>query len=336
MRKAYKYRGGRGVFDKDGRSIFERDVTTLMNNQLYLPTKDNLNDPTEGLYGDDALRLFFNAFSEYSHNVEDQYNKFTDKFSNVGVYSLSKTFDNELLWAYYAGGHTGFAIEYDIDILEQTLNYNKYAKQLYKFDVEYLNDVPQIDISTFSGNKTIEMLKRFIGTKSLSWEHEKEVRLIFESTGYLDIDFRAVTAIYFGSRMPDDDIDFIMEKLKGRRLRYYKMVHIINSYRFEAKEIEDKYPDAPRYVAQSISYDIDNLLLCGALTEDEKEIYKNYFIDALEMVKSDPIVKEFYLATISYIEGEPILKIFGYTKIPTAPVKSFEFKIQDATVERVK
>ena len=65
-------------------------------------------------------------------------------------------------------------------------------------------------------------------------------------------------------------------------------------------------------------------------------IYKNYFIDALEMVKSDPIIKEFYLATISYIEGEPILKIFGYTKIPTAPVKSFEFKIQDATVERVK
>ena len=54
------------------------------------------------------------------------------------------------------------------------------------------------------------------------------------------------------------------------------------------------------------------------------------------MVKSDPIIKEFYLATISYIEGEPILKIFGYTKIPTAPVKSFEFKIQDATVERVK
>ena len=62
MTKAYKYRGGRGILDKDGKSIFERDVATLVNNQLYLPTKDGLNDPTEGVYGDDALRIFFNAF----------------------------------------------------------------------------------------------------------------------------------------------------------------------------------------------------------------------------------------------------------------------------------
>ena len=49
MTKAYKYRGGRGILDKDGKSIFERDVATLVNNQLYLPTKDGLNDPTEGV-----------------------------------------------------------------------------------------------------------------------------------------------------------------------------------------------------------------------------------------------------------------------------------------------
>lgn len=329
MNNAYKYRGGRGILDKDGKSFFERDVTTLANNQLYLPTKDSLNDPTEGLYGDYSLRAFFNAFSEYSHNVEMQYNKFTDKFSKVGVYSLSKSFDNELLWAYYASGHTGFVIEYDIDILEQSLNYNYYAQQLYKLDVEYIDDVPQIDISTFSGNKRVEMLKRFIGTKSSSWAHEKELRLIFENAGLLDIDYKAVTAIYFGCRMPDCDIDYIMEKLKGRRLRYYKMVNVKNLYRLEAKEIEDKYSEAPIFVANSVSYDIDNLLLCGALTEEEIKTYKNCFIEALEMVKEDPCIKEFYLATISYDQQVPILKIFAYTKSSLAPVKPFEFKIDN-------
>lgn len=261
--------------------------------------------------------------------MEEQYNKFTNKFSNVGVYSLSKTFDNELLWAYYASGHTGFAIEYDIDALEQFLNYNSYAKQLYMFDVEYLNDVSQIDISTIKKNECVEMLKRFIGTKSSSWAHEKEVRLIFENTGLLDIDYKAVTAIYFGCRMPDNDIDYIMEKLKGRRLKYYKMVNVNNSYRFEAKEIEDKYSDAPAYVANTVSYDIDNILLCGELTDSEIKAYKNYFIDAIEMVNNDPNIKDFYLATISYDRQEPILKIFGNTRIPLAPVKSFEFKIGD-------
>ena len=281
------------------------------------------------MYGDDALRIFFNAFSEYSHNVEEQYNKFTEKFGKVGVYSLSKTFDNELLWAYYASGHTGFAIEYDIDILEQSLNYNAYAQQLYKFDVEYWNDVPQIDISTIRGNEIVEMLKRFIGAKSSSWAHEKEVRLIFENTGLFEIDFKAVTAIYFGCRMPDSDIDYIMEKLKGRGLKYYMMVNVNNSYRFEAKEIEDKYSDAPKYVANCVSYDIDNLLLCGDLNEDEIATYKSYFINALETIKDDSNIKEFYLATISYDQHEPILRIFGNTKNPLAPVKPFEFRVED-------
>lgn len=329
MSKLYKYRGGRGILDKDGKSIFERDVTTLVNNQLYLPTKDGLNDPTEGVYGDDALKMFFNVFSKYSHNVEEQYNKFTEKFGKVGVYSLSKTFDNELLWAYYASGHTGFVIEYDIDILEQSLNYNVYAQQLYKFDVEYLNDVPQIDISTIRGDEIVEMLKRFIGTKSSSWAHEKEVRLIFENTGLFEIDYKAVTAIYFGCRMPDSDIDYIMKKLKGRGLKYFKMVNVNNSYRFEAKEVEDKYSNAPKFVANCVFYDIDNLLLCGGLNEEEISTYKNYFINALEMVKDDPNITEFYLATISYNQQGPILKIFGYTKNPLAPVKPFEFRVGD-------
>lgn len=329
MSRGYKYRGGRGILDKDGYSIFERDITTLVNNQLYLPTKDGLNDPTEGVYGDDALRMFFKVFSKYSHNVEEQYNKFTDKFRNVGVYSLSKSFDNELLWAYYASGHTGFAIEYDIDILEQSLNYNAYAQQLYKFDVEYLNDVPQIDISTIRGDEIVEMLKRFIGTKSSSWAHEKEVRLIFENTGLFEIDFKAVTAIYFGCRMPDSDIDYIMKKLKGRGLKYFKMVNDNNSYRFEAKEVEDKYSDTPKYVANCVSYNIDNLLLCGGLNEKEIATYKSYFINALETIKYDSNIKEFYLATISYDQQEPILKIFGYTKNTLAPVKPFEFRVGD-------
>lgn len=199
-----------------------------------------------------------------------------------------------------------------------------------------MDDVPQIDISTFRGNEENEILKRFIGTKSSSWVHEKEIRLIFENTGLLDIDFKAVTAIYFGCRMPDNDIDYIMEKLKGRRLKYYKMVNINNSYRFEAKEIDDKYYDASPYSVKGISYDIDNLLLSGTLTEDEKDAYKEYFIIALEMIKDDPVIDQFNFATTSYDHREPILKVFGNTKILSAPVKSFDFKIKDGKVERIK
>lgn len=55
------------------------------------------------------------------------------------------------------------------------------------------------------------------------------------------------------------------------------------------------------------------------------------------MVKDDPYIKEFYLATISYDQQVPILKIFAYTKSTSAPVKPFEFKIDNnMKVVRIK
>lgn len=328
MSKAYKYRSGNGFFDKDDKSIFERDVITIANNQIFLPAKRNLNDPTEGIYNDSALKAFFNIFNMYSKNIQEQYEKFIEKLEDVGVYSLSKTYNNELLWAYYASSHTGFAIEYDLDKLEQSLNYNQYIQQFFKLDVDYLEKIPQIDISIFKKDIN-EILKRCIGTKSTSWAHENEIRLIFENTGLFEIDHRAVTAIFFGCRMPENDIDYIMDKLKGRGLNYYKMVNVENSYRFEAKPIEDKYPDAPRYIANNVSYDIDDLLLCGGLEKEEIQTYKKYFEKILEIIKVDPQIEKFYLATIKHERQGPILKVFGYTKLKIPPIKEFQFKIDN-------
>jgi hypothetical protein len=55
------------------------------------------------------------------------------------------------------------------------------------------------------------------------------------------------------------------------------------------------------------------------------------------MVKDDPNITEFYLATINYNQHEPILRIFGNTKNPLAPVKPFEFRVEDnSKVLRIK
>ena len=64
MKKAYKYRGGIGLFDKEKQSIFERDINTLANNQIYLPTKVELNDPTEGFYNDDSITSLLKSGAE--------------------------------------------------------------------------------------------------------------------------------------------------------------------------------------------------------------------------------------------------------------------------------
>ncbi|MDR3057371.1 MAG: DUF2971 domain-containing protein [Prevotella sp.] len=222
MKKVYKYRGGVGIFDKDGQSIFERDVNTLVNNQIYIPTKKHLNDPTEGFYNDSSITNFLDALNEYSQEVKKQYISLLNKIDQKGIYSLSNNINNELLWAYYGSGHSGFAIEYDIDKLKESLNYNQYFQLIYDFDVEYKKSIPKADFSLLykKDKDIIPILKTFIGTKSLSWKHEEEYRLVVEREGLLEIDYRSVTGVYFGCRMQNSEINFIMEKLQSSSTTY--------------------------------------------------------------------------------------------------------------------
>lgn len=326
MKKAYKYRGGVGAFDKEGQSIFERDINTLANNQIYLPTKVELNDPTEGFYNDDSITSFLKFFNE-SEEVKKQYNRLLDKFSQIGIYSLSNNIDNELLWTYYGSGHSGFAIEYDIDLLKESINHNRYFQFIYDFDVDYVKNIPKVDESILRGKDMNQTLKIYLGSKSHSWKHEKEYRLIVDGKGLFDIDYRAITGIYFGFRMGDVEIDMIMNHMKGRGLKYYKMDLIEQSYKFIPKEIEDNYINAPKYIANNLAYNIEDFLITEDLLGKEAYAYKDKLIEAIEIVKYEPLINEIYIATIGMDSGEPIFKIFAYTKAGIPPTKGFFFKL---------
>lgn len=331
MKKGYKYRGGIGILDKDGNSVFERDINTLAGNQIFLPTKKELNDPTEGLYNDDAILSLLAA------EANIKYKELLKKFAQVGIYSLCNNVTNELLWAYYGGGHSGFAIEYDIERFKEALNHNQYFKLIHDFNVEYSESIPKADISILHRKDSTHILKTYLGTKSLSWKHEDEYRLIVEGIGLFDIDYRAITGIYFGLRMQENEMDYIMKKLKGRELSYYKMRPIENSYKVVPSKIEDKYANATKYVANCIGYDVDELLMHGALCEREIQLYRDKFVEALESIKYDPMIEAFYLATISMNSTEPLLTIFANTKIKTPPTREYNFKLnENGEIYRIK
>lgn len=337
MRKCYKYRGGIGVFDKNGISLFDRDVGTLAKNQIYLPTKSELNDPTEGFCNDYEIISLIEAFKQFSADVKKQYQGILEKFAQVGIYSLSNNVTNELLWAYYGGGHTGFAIEYDIDTLKESLNYNKYFQTIFDFDVDYSRKVPTADLTLLHGKDINQTLKTFLGTKSYSWKHEEEHRLIVEGQGLFDIDYRAITGIYFGCRMQEEQIDYIMDAMKGRGLSYYKMKLIENTYKFVPVKIEDKYSNATKYVANCICYDVDELLRNSCVSEEEILLYRDKFIEALECIKNEPHIKDFYIATIASDSNELLLKIFANTVKGIPPVREFNFKLNGkGEVYRIK
>lgn len=330
MGKAYKYRGGIGIFDGEGKSIFHRDVDTLAQNQIYLPTVGELNDPTEGFYDDWQIKSFVAQHKRESKQFIKAYRDIKNKFKEVGIYSLSRNVDNELLWAYYATGHTGFAIEYDTDLLARSLNYNRYLPLLHKLDVAYTGKVPQLtmsDIPPINPNFR-SFLQITLASKSNSWIHEQEIRLIFEYAGLFEIDYRAVTAIYFGCRMQQQEMDYIMEKLKGKGMSYYKMELMPKSYKFEPKKITDKYVNANSPKTQK-KYNFEKLLSSACLSEDEIVQFRDYFKKALDIVSNDLTISSIYLIALSYSDTIPILKVFTKTKFDVAPVKAFQFSINE-------
>jgi len=182
----------------------------------------------------------------------------------VGIYSLSKTVLDELLWAYYANSHTGFCIEYDLEQLGEL------TKIAGSFDVIYERSIPQITFDDLIGvqSDVIKILQLTSGSKSKRWQHEDEIRVIMDYFGKVEYDFRAVKAIYFGLRMPKKWQDLyedneklpdhlsqvcqeqVMQVLKGRGIKYYQIILKPNSYEFDYIKVEDLYKDAKKYKAE--------------------------------------------------------------------------------------
>ncbi|MCS2403838.1 Protein of unknown function (DUF2971) [Bacteroides salyersiae] len=228
--KLYKYR-----------SDIYRDLLTLVNNQIYAPTVQHLNDPSETIVNDSKMYEVFDFIekSGLPKNIaKDNYAKIVDQVrTKLGIFSLSKTVFNELLWAYYANGHKGFCIEYDFEQLKKSIS----KGHLHSiFNVQYKNDIPEFSINSITDNLVddTQFLKCLIATKSMAWEREEEIRITLYSSGLLGISPESVTGIYFGFRMPESDKELIKASLASRDIKYYQMELKPNSYLLEAELIK--------------------------------------------------------------------------------------------------
>lgn len=313
--KTFKYRSGS-----------KRDLDGLENNYLFVPHSSKLNDPTENLFDESPLLTFINQLEKHYHNINtdmkshaiDLCNKLR---KNIGIFSLSKTESDELLWAYYADSHSGFCIEYDLNKLQEL---NKISTV---FDIIYQKEIPVIDEKIALQQSDIEeILKLTSGRKSEKWVHEEEIRICIEPHGKFDYDYRAVTAIYFGLKMPKNNNELdkhnhslpssyskvsqneVMKTLQGRGIKYFQMHLESNSYKIGYTEIEDLYKSAPLYKKAVLGIIPDGIIDYDSYGEDVAPIY---FDRVSEIMKREPYcysVSSIHLSTHeSDIRGEPII-----------------------------
>lgn len=320
--RVYKYRGGSD-------ETLVRDLGSLANDQIYLASLDQLNDPFEA-------RVKYNEFSyDYANFVtaimgikdKEVHNKAAWQFFSLihgvikgtkewGIYSLSKSYRDELLWAYYAEAHSGFCIEYD---LHELMSYS--LQQDYYVEVAYESEIPRIGFSDLvNGKPSKRFIQKAVGTKSNRWKHEDEVRIVAGSSGLRNIDYRAVKAVYFGYRSSDNLRQLVMHKLMGRGLNYYLMKPVKGSYHLEREPLDDpcktngKYKDCQAIVEKGVPF-IDDVT---APYEDEvkraieKARREPYCEKVIEVYLSDKGTPEAPVFFVTYERSDDLLKKFHY------------------------
>lgn len=288
--RVFKYRTGS-----------ERDINSLINDKFWAPTREKLNDPYEGLLQRELFeqqmiqleRIFDlkdGSFDQVRESLEGVLG-FTDK---SGIFSLSITPYDELLWAHYADSHKGLCIEYDLNkLIEFTKTQN------HIIPVKYSTSPPHIllaDITDIASSNEV-LLQKMLGTKSKRWEHEKEIRIVTSQSGSHSYDYRAVKSIYFGSRMDHIAQDKIMSQLAGRGVKYYK-IKMNNEYSLVKEPVNDPYLNAPKYL-----YTISPILDLAITPEYVNPKYRShieYLYKAAEIIRRDP-----YCSAVEFVEFSP-------------------------------
>lgn len=97
-------------------------------------------------------------------------NRLYQLYNHIGILSLSETSNNLLMWAHYAGGHTGFVLEFDSshDFFETNDSVTGFAKPI---PVEYNLERPRAQIDEPD-------LSEIFFIKGSPWKYEREWRYL--------------------------------------------------------------------------------------------------------------------------------------------------------------
>lgn len=266
--KVYKYRGGN----------FKRDLFSIEKNYFWAPDYTNLNDPSETTITSDKLNqqrkfilpLLGRNNKKQLESVQASLDQLLGHSKKVGIYSLSKTFNDELLWAHYANSHTGFCIEYNLEALIKTYKNDN----LYHFPVKYKKNPPSIEINDIiNARDSNSIIQKMTGYKSLKWKYEEEIRIVIENYGEHAYDYHAITSIYFGLRMSDKEKSMLMDALKGRGIKYYQIKKAPDTYKLNHVPISDPNGEQITYLQQIQMVSIKNEILKYKIIEKEYNKY---------------------------------------------------------------
>lgn len=220
--KLYKFKS----FDQDG---YYKD---LLNNQLWLSSRTELNDPNDcrvpydfELCTEEQIKQkMFDLLSDrypafikikmverqcaHRKSNPDLYQRYYNEFIDyrIGVVSLTIDF-NDYMWENYADKHKGFCIELDAMKLYELFDqrFQTTGRRVFIFKVRYVNELPVVNPCIASLDEKSQLFL----VKTMKWKNENEWRAVcFEKNKELEpIDSGIIKNIYFGLNASKENID---------------------------------------------------------------------------------------------------------------------------------
>ena len=236
----YKYRS----FDSN-----DDHLRLLSQNELFFPSPAKFNDPFDSKIPisfefdsfeevlpqlNEELKLLESSLTElerikrikYLHSIgtftDPEYLKMaireTESFpeKNLGIYSLTASYKNILLWSHYATSHTGFVVGFHREKLQRTCSMfnSQHHKLMILLPVEYSSRYPLLNKYKHS---TDERFRKQLLVKALDWIYENEYRIIVQGPN-IKVNFpnEIYNRVILGCQIADDNRKNIIDILKVR------------------------------------------------------------------------------------------------------------------------
>jgi hypothetical protein len=139
------------------------------------------------------------------HYVSDMASFFTSMQKSTKLCSFSEVGDSILMWSHYAGNHTGFCVEYDIEVLPRSDAFVRalhpviYSDDLFDFTA-YVERIAAGKIPTINPMfPLLGVLRKYRG-----WDYEQEWRYVFFPNALVPNQSKRAPkarAVLLGSRM---------------------------------------------------------------------------------------------------------------------------------------
>ncbi len=190
----------------------------------------------------DSLNSFQNKLlSDYAVRSSNKDFQISNKFqSQTLVCSLSENENDNSMWAYYAGNHTGVCIEYDFSGATDYPAWHMLNPVVYKDNL--------LDLSKHFLNQNFNyLLATYVAMiKSTDWRHEREWRLICplgsEEANGIYLKVPVPTGIYLGLNCDKtgEDYQMLIKVAIDKDIPVYQMEKVSNSFRLNSKRVLSK------------------------------------------------------------------------------------------------